>query len=92
MVVLLLWVLCPVQLFTKAVGCLEAGDYSTEGAATRSCIERMKSSQWCCIELNPEPPSSLCSASALFAQDSIVVFSPVFAAQHSMIFFSFNSI
>lgn len=73
--VLLLWMLCPVQLFTKAVGCLGAGDCSAEGAGTRHCIERMKTSQQCCVELNPEPPPSLCSASALFAQNSIVVLS-----------------
>lgn len=75
MVVFLLWVLCPVQVFTKAVVCLGAEDCSTEGAGTRHCIEKMKSSQQYCVELNPEPPSSLCSASALFAQDSIVVLS-----------------
>lgn len=89
MVALLLWVIWPVQLFTKAVGCLAAEDCSTEGAGTRHCIERMKSSQGCCVELNPEPPPSLCSASALFAQDSIVVLSQFFAARHSMIFFFF---
>lgn len=75
MVVLLLWVLCPVQLFTKAVGCLRAGDCSTEGAGTRHCTEKIKNSQWYRVELNPEPLPSLCSASALFAQDSIVVLS-----------------
>lgn len=67
MVVFVLWVLCPVHGFTKAVGSLGAGDCSTEDAGAKHCVERRKSSQQCCVELNPEPPSSLCSASALFA-------------------------
>lgn len=88
MVALLLWVIWPVQLFTKAVGCLAAEDCSTEGAGTRHCIERMKSSQGCCVELNPEPPPSLLCISPV-CSGLYCGFIPVFHSptQHDFFFF-----
>lgn len=73
MVVLLSWVCsrcCECSaLFSSSLELWGARDHSTAGVGTGHHVEGMKSSRDVvfCVELNPGPLFSLCSASALFA-------------------------